>query len=146
MREIQTIGRIDKIDIPEFGLTDIPAKIDTGANRSSIHCSEIRHHRDNGVDEITFHIPLDSSHGTNTFHATSFFKKKIKSSSGHVEDRYIIRTSIILFGRKIKTSFSLTDRTEMKYPVLLGRKLMKSRFIVDVSQEYLSFKYKTQVK
>jgi len=139
---MKVIGRIDLIDLPEFGLGDVPAKIDSGANRSAIHCSDIERHQRNGVDEITFHIPLDSSHGTNIFHSQNFFQKKIKSSSGHVEERYIIKTDVVLFGKKIHTTFSLTDRTEMKFPILLGRKLLKSRFIVDVAQENLSFKQK----
>ena len=141
---MQIIGRTDKIDIPEFGLDNIPAKIDTGANRSAIHCSKITRVKNNGVDEIMFHIPLDSSHGINCIHSKSYFKKKIRSSSGHVEDRYIIKTKIVLFGKKINATFSLTDRTDMKYPILLGRKLLNSLFIVDVTQENLSFKLKTK--
>lgn len=136
------IGSVDKIDLPEFGIFDIDAKIDTGANRSSIHCSNIEQDKRNGVDEITFHIPLDSSHGISEFHTKDFFKKKIRSSSGHVEERYIIKTTVLLFGKKYVTSFSLSDRSEMVYPILLGRKLLDSRFIVDVSQVNLSYSKK----
>lgn len=142
----QIIGSVDKIDIPEFGLIDIEAKIDTGANRSAIHCSEIRLHQDNGVDEITFHIPLDNSHGVNTFHTTDFFTKKIRSSSGHMEERYVIKTTVVIFNRKISATFSLSNREEMKYPVLLGRKLLHNRFIVDVDQKNLSYKAKQENK
>ena len=137
------IGRIDCIDMPEFGLENIEAKIDTGANRSSIHCSNIEHKMVDGEDTILFKIPLVSE-GSNVFHSSDFFKKNIKSSSGHVENRYIIKTTLILFGKKIHTSFSLTDRTDMKYPILLGRKLLKSRYIVDVAQENLSFNFKNK--
>jgi hypothetical protein len=143
---MKTIGRIDKIDLPEFGLSDIPAKIDTGANRSAIHCSQIFETHENGRPEISFHIPLDSSHGEKDFHVKSFFKKKIRSSSGHMEERYIIKTTVVLFGKKIHATFSLTDRAEMKYPILLGRKLLNSKFIVDVAQQDLSFKEKTSLK
>ncbi len=136
------IGRIDKIDLPEYGLTNIEAKIDTGANRSAIHCSKIHQIQENGVDKIVFHIPLDSSHGTTKFYSTDFFKKGVRSSSGHLEERYIINTVVILFGTKIKTTFSLSDRSEMKFPVLLGRKLLRSRFIVDVDKKYLSYNAK----
>ena len=142
MKELITIGRLDKVDLPEFNLTEIPAKIDTGANRSSIHCSEIKHIKNNGIDEISFHIPLDSTKGNKSFHSKSFYKKNIKSSTGHVEERYIIKTTIVLFEEEIETTFSLTDRSEMKYPILLGRKLLRSRFVVDVSQVNLSFKNK----
>ena len=138
------IGRVDRIDLPEFGLTEINAKIDTGANRSSIHCSQIEEHRDNGVDEITFHIPLDNSMGTNVFHTTDYFKKNIRSSSGHIKERYVIKTTVVLFGRRIKTTVSLSDRREMKYPILLGRKLLKGKFVVDVIEENLSHKAKNK--
>ena len=144
MRPKDTIGWKDKIDLPEFGLADVRAKIDSGANRSAIHCSHIELVKNGDAAELLFHIPLDSSHGVNTFRAASFFKKKIRSSSGHVEERFIIKTTIVLLGRKIKTTFSLTDRTEMSFPILLGRKLLKSRFIIDVEQENLSFELKKQ--
>lgn len=139
---MEVIGATDKIDFPEFGLSDVPAKTDTGANRSSIHCSKIKLETIDGEKVLTFHIPLDSSSGQNIFSTHDFFKKKIRSSSGHVEERYVVRTPIVLFGKKIKTSFSLTDRTEMKYPVLLGRKLLRKRFTVDVSKKDLSYSRK----
>ncbi|WP_456459447.1 ATP-dependent zinc protease family protein [Reichenbachiella sp.] len=140
------IGRIDKIDLPEFGLENIEAKIDTGANRSSIHCSKIEHKDFEGVDSIIFSIPLAGNGEENSFHSADFFKKKIKSSSGHVEERYIIKTTVVLFGKRFKTSFSLTDRTDMKYPILLGRKLLAGHFVVDVQEKDLSFKLKNTPK
>lgn len=139
---MKTIGKSDKIDLPEFGLENISAKIDTGANRSCIHCSDIHVENTNGQNVLVFHIPLDSSHGASTFRFNTFSKKAIRSSNGLVEERYIIKTVIVLFGRKIRTSFSLTDRTEMKFPILLGRRLLKSRFLVDVSQQDLSYNLK----
>ena len=140
---MQLIGRTDRIDIPEFGLTDIPAKIDTGANRSALHCSHIKKIKKDGEEMIVFHIPLDSSHGKNTFTTSSFFRKKIKSSSGHAEMRYIIKTEVVIFGRRIKTTFSLSDRTEMQYPILLGRKILNKKFVVDVSKKDLSYEQKS---
>ena len=136
------IGRVDKVDLPLFNLVDIEAKIDTGANRSSIHCSKIELLDNQGTSELSFHIPLDNSKGDNIFQTRDFFKKKIRSSNGLSEERYIIKTTIILFGQKINASFSLTDRAEMNYPILLGRKLLESRFIVDVEEAYLSFNEK----
>ena len=136
------IGSVDKVDLPLFNLQDIEAKIDTGANRSAIHCSKIERLNKDGIEVLSFHIPLDDSKGNNVFQSQDFFKKKIKSSNGHSEERYIIKTIVILFGKRIKASFSLTDRTEMNYPILLGRRLLKSIFIVDVDEQYLSFKAK----
>ena len=140
--EKQIIGRVDKIDLPVFNLENIEAKVDTGANRSAIHCSSIELSEAADKAELRFHIPLDSSHGHKVFSTTDFFKKRIKSSNGLSEERFIIKTTIVLFGRRIKASFSLTDRAEMNYPILLGRKLLHTRFIVDVEQQYLSYKAK----
>lgn len=134
------------IDMPEFGLENVKAKIDTGANRSAIHCSKIEHRDYEGEDSIIFNIPLAGNGENVSFHSADFIKKKIRSSSGHVEERYIIKTTVILFGKRFRTSFSLTDRTEMKYPILLGRKLLASHFIVDVDYKDLSYNQKTGVK
>ena len=135
---MKVIGTIDLIDLPEFGIENIEAKIDTGANRSSLHCTDIHIVKDNGLDWLYFTIPLVDK-GTGVFKSDDFFSKDIKSSSGHIEHRYIIKTKVILFGKIYKTSFSLTNREEMKYPILLGSKLLKNRFMVDVSKKNLSY-------
>ena len=140
--EKRVIGRIDKIDFPEFGLENIDAKIDTGANRSSLHCTDIRVNLVEGKEELSFHIPLLENGNPVVYHTTDFFTKNIRSSSGHLEERYIIKTPIVIFGKKILATFSLSNREEMKYPILLGRKLLRSRYIVDVGLKNLSFNEK----
>ena len=63
----------------------------------------------------------------------------IRNSFGVSEKRFVIKTHIIVFGRTIQTEFTLADRENLKNPVLLGRKLLRNRFIVDVSQKNLSY-------
>jgi hypothetical protein len=138
------IGRRDLVDLPGFGLENIEAKIDTGAYTSAIHCSQIKVIERNGVKKISFHI-LGSHQeglGEKVFITRNFKEKKIKSSFGQIEERFVIKTKVKLFGRVIRAEFSLSDRTEMKYPILLGRKLLKNRFIVDVSLYNLSYNQK----
>lgn len=139
---METIGGVDKVDLPDLNLENVPAKVDTGANRSSIHCDHIRKVTENGIDYIEFHIPSDLTIGKNIIRTDSFFQRKIKSSTAHVEERYVIFTTVVIFGRSIKTTFSLTDRSEMKYPILLGRRMLHKKFLVDVSQKDLSYKMK----
>jgi len=140
------IGRIDTVDLPEFGIKDIKAKIDTGAYTSAIHCSKIKTSNEDGVEYVTFHIPNSHIKGTSKkrFKTSDFKQKNIKSSSGHIETRFVIKTRIILFNKSINTEFSLTDRSKMKYPILLGRKLLSKRFIVDVTSNNLSYKSRKQ--
>lgn len=64
--------------------------------------------------------------------------KKVKSSNGEVQIRPTIKVSVEFFGKKYKSVISLTNRADMKFPMLIGRRFLKNRFIVDVSKENLS--------
>lgn len=141
-REKIVIGRIDIIDLPEFALHQVEAKIDTGAYTSAIHCSKIKIIKEDNQQFITFHIPGSKIHGLGkkVFKTADFVLKKIKSSSGHLEERFVITTDVLLFNKTIRTEFSLTDRSKMKFPILLGRKLLNKQFIVDVALKHLSYK------
>jgi len=140
------IGSSDKIDFPELTLTNVPCKIDTGAMTSSIHCHHVKLIEKNGEDYVTFKL-LDPSHPLyqkKALRAKQFEERRIKNSFGQSEYRYVITTKVILFGKEIEAEFTLADRERMRYPVLLGKKLLKGNFIVDVSKRNLSHKKKAQ--
>lgn len=143
-----TIGRVDKIDLPNFELFDIDAKIDTGAYTSAINCSKVRVRTVNGVKMLTFNIQGNRLHEKKArkFSTSDFKKKKIRSSNGVIEERYVVTTQIELFGHLLVTEFSLSDRSKMKFPILLGRKLLRHGLVVDVRKKNLSFqkKYKNE--
>jgi hypothetical protein len=131
-KPIRTIGRRETVHFPDLGLFGLVAKIDTGANTTALHCHQVRVEK--GV--LCFRL-LDETHPEyqDTEHRFEKFEQKlIKSSFGESELRYIIRTRIMLGKRTIRGIVSLTDRANMKYPVLIGRRLLKNRFLVDVSK------------
>lgn len=130
------IGRTDIADFPEFGLTDLRVKIDTGAYTSAIHCYRIKILKDG---RLSFYLPAHRAEKHKRFITDKFELKAIKNSFGNTEMRFVIKTTIVLFGRKFKTEFSLADRTQMRFPVLLGRKLLRKHFLVDVSGVNLSY-------
>lgn len=137
------------VDFPELELFEIEAKVDTGAFTSSIHCNNIREvNQPDGQRAIHFEL-LDDRHPAynhKAFEFTDFSLRNVKSSFGDVQERYIIRTKIIIHGQEVETEFSLSDRSDLKYPVLLGRTLLRKRFIVDVSRKNLSLKAKNKAK
>jgi len=138
------IGRRDRIDLPELGISGIRAKIDSGAYGCAIHCSDMMVVHREGKEYLSF-ILLDPEYPqfTGTVHYFEDFRdKKVKNSSGDTEHRYTVHTDVVIFGRSIRTEFSLTDRSSMKYPVLLGRKFLRGRFLVDVSTKDVSSKKK----
>lgn len=140
------IGRIDKADFPKLGLENIPIKIDTGAYTSTIHCQEISEIERDGKPALKFKV-LDPSHPNyeaKNFIFYNFHKKVIKSSSGEAQERFIIQTKIVLFAKEMSIKLSLSNRRDMKFPILIGRKLLQKKFIVDVNKTNLSFKKKSK--
>ncbi|MEM6642609.1 MAG: RimK/LysX family protein [Bacteroidota bacterium] len=131
--EKKIIGRSDIVDLPDLGVKNIHAKIDTGAYRSSIHCKKVRLEG----ESLKFTLPTESN--AKEYQTHDWERKMIKSSNGESQERFVIRTKIRLFGKDYKASISLTDRSEMKNPLLIGRRMLKDRFIVDVSKKNLSY-------
>lgn len=135
-KELKIIGRIEQIDFPEFEIKGLNAKIDTGAYTSSLHCRSIRVLG----DQVAF-VPLEPEDKQYT--GTEIFlplikETQVKSSSGHVEERCVVKTKVILFEKEFDIFLTLTDRSDMKYPVLLGRKFLAGKFLVDVRLKHQS--------
>lgn len=136
----QILGRYDRVDLPNLGLDNIHAKIDTGAFTSSLHC-----HRAEVVDGNLEFILLDEEHPEFTgmrFIFKDFDERDIRNSFGEVERRFIIVTSIRIFDEEIITEFSLSNRGSLKFPILLGRKILGDRYLIDVKKKNLSFREK----
>lgn len=143
-KQLTTIGRIDIIDLPELDLTNIECKIDTGADTSSIHCHRVQLKEKDGKEYLTFKLldPKHPDYQKKDYEIYNFKERRVRSSNGQLQYRYLIKTTVILFNKKIKAEFTLTDRGKMKYPILIGRKLLNKNFVVDVSKLNLSFKSK----
>lgn len=144
------IGRKDKVDFPKLGLFDIDSKIDTGAYTSAIHCRNIKLVKGlkSGQKKVRFNLldPSYPNHNEKLFRIPLHAKRKIKNSSGQTEQRYIIKTTAVIFNKEFEVELSLTDRSKMECPVLLGRSLLKKGFIVDVNKYNLSYKNKESTK
>ncbi len=146
MTKRELIGATDKIDFPEFELFNLDCRIDTGAASSAIHCQNIVIRHADGVETLTFEL-LDSKHpmyNKKTYSTKEFTRKKVRSSFGQEEVRYAITTNVVLFDKVYSTQFTLADRVKMRYPVLIGRNLLRQGFIVDVRKKNISFKKKNQ--
>lgn len=130
------IGRFEKANFIELDLFDIDTKIDTGAYSSSIHCHDIW--EDETTQTLHFKL-LDPSHpdySEKDIQFKNYSKTFVKSSIGVKQSRYKIKTDIQIGSKVYTTNFTLTDRSKMRFPVLLGRVILK-RFLVDSSKKYL---------
>lgn len=123
------IGRTERADFPDLELNDIAIKIDTGAYTSSIHCAQII--EENNQLTCLFLDGEHPSYNKKKFTFTEYKHVIVKSSNGIAQNRYAIKSTIKLFGKTYPISLSLSDRSDMKFPVLIGRKFLSGKFIVD---------------
>ena len=130
--KIRLIGRREFVEFPELGIGPMEAKIDTGAYTSSIHVEKIEVNYENSKPILYF--TLEPGDGAREWRFENFDKKTVKSSFGEAEERYIIKTLVKIGKKKIRSTISLSNRDNMRYPVLIGRRILKTKFIIDVNQ------------
>lgn len=138
------VGRKEIISILDLELFDLDAKIDTGADSNALHCDNIV------IENEMVHFCLldeihESYHGKRM--SLPLYKvKKVKSSNGEIQLRPSIKVTVEFMGKRYKSIISLTNRSDMKFPMLVGRRFLANRFLVDVSKEYMSKEIKKEIK
>ena len=131
----RTIGRLEHIALPGLGVERVEAKIDTGAYRSALHYQRLRLRTVDGQKRLVVVFQMGGRRKTKVFKV--YKRVTVKSSNGETSRRYLISTRVRLNGYVVRTQFTLFDRSDMKYQVLLGRKFLRGRFVVDVSGKHL---------
>ncbi len=134
MKELTLIGRAERVDLPKLGLVGVPAKVDTGADVSSIWATGSLE-LDGKLSVVFFGATSSFYDGViHRFSKSNFSTTRVANSFGHREIRYKINLKIRVGGRLINGSFSLADRQNKLYPILIGRSLLNKKFLVDVSK------------
>ena len=112
------IGRYENIRFPEFEeMPEVPAKIDTGAFTSSIHASDVKLVEKAGEKTVLSFTLLDHD--------------RAPEAATHEIDDYTMTTVTNSLGQTFKTLFTLADRSQNTFPILIGRRALYERFIVD---------------
>ena len=129
------IGRAELIHFNDFEIADLPAKVDTGAYRSAVHVSRVKLSEDG--KKLSFRLmgghPVFGNLAKKVT-VTDFNRVSITNSFGHREERYEVQLKVKVGNKSFKSTFSLANREKMIYPVLLGRKMLNRRFLVDSAQ------------
>ena len=131
------IGNIELISILDLELYDLDAKVDTGADSNALHCDDIFVDDENNV-HFKLVDEVHASYHDKKIVMPLYKLKRVKSSNGKIQLRPSNKVDVLFFGKKYKAAISLTNRSDMKYPMLIGKKFLSGRFLVDVSQKYMS--------
>lgn len=144
MSEKIVIGRQDVANFPDLQLFEIPIKIDSGAYTSSFHCHNIEEFEVDGVKKIkcNFLDPEHEQYHEKEFVFDNYKIRKVKSSNGITEERFSVFAKIQIFNRIYPIELTLTERGSMRFHVLIGRKFLSKKFIIDTSLKDLSFNNK----
>ena len=139
MDKKHVIGWREWVSLPELGIPGIKVKIDTGARTSAIHAFMIEPFESDGILHIKFGIrPLRKRKDIEIYTQTEVIDQRwVTDSGGHREMRYVIGTTVLLGDIRLTSEITLTDRNSMIFPMLLGRRALQDRFLIDPAKKYL---------
>lgn len=129
------IGSTTIIDIVDVA-DGVPAKVDTGADNSSIWASTIYIDKEGQLHYILFG-PTSLYFNGEEYVTDEYSVATVISSTGHKEIRYQIYLPTLIKGKLVKVKYNLSNRVVHHFPVLIGRKTLKDQFLVDVSERPL---------
>lgn len=128
---MKIIGSTELVEIA--GIKNIPAKIDTGADTSSVWASNVDM-REDGTLEFTLFGPQSPYYTGDKIESTDYRAKIVRSSHGDTQIRYRVKLLLALGDESFETTFTLANRSNNNFPVLIGRHTIDGRFLVDVSK------------
>lgn len=133
------IGALETCDLPELNIFDLQIRVDTGAKTSSLHVDEIIKERKDGKLGVgfTLHPDMYDIEKVTRCWAPISDVRRIKSSNGAVDQRFIIKTMMVMGSIKKEIEITLSNRSDMSYLMLLGREGIGKDFLVDASETFI---------
>ena len=127
------------VQLPDVGVPWLKAKIDTGAQTSSIHAFDETEFSRDGADWVRFRIrPWQRSDDDEVVvECPVHDRRRVRSSSGHVEERIVVQMLLVLAGRDVTAEVTLSNRDQMGFRMLVGREALRHGFVVDASRSFL---------
>jgi len=124
------------VALPDFGIARLRAKIDTGARTSALHASDLENFERDGQPWVRFRLICED--GVNRLcEAPRVARRMITSSNGESQERLIVKTTLSMGTQVFRAEFSLADRSDMLFPMLVGRTALRRRFLVDSAKSFL---------
>jgi hypothetical protein len=129
------VGWRELVSLPELGLSGIPAKIDTGARTSSLHAHVLEDFERGGERFVRFAVDWGGTrHSCEAIHVDV---RGITSSNGDQQTRFVIKTPLSIGNLTFRAEISLADRSQMQFPMLIGRTALRRRMVVDSGHSWL---------
>ncbi len=136
--ERTTIGWREWVRLPELGDSTVKAKVDTGARTSTLHAYDVVEFERDGSAwaRFSFHPAQRDEETTVTAEAPLVGQRTVTASNGQSELRYVVETEALIDGEPTPIELTLTRRDAMGFRMLLGRRALRGRFVVDPERSY----------
>lgn len=136
-RPLEIVGWRELVHLPRLGLHAIPAKIDTGARTSSLHATILEEFEREGERFVRFAVDFEQPQVRQVCEAVHIDWRGVTSSNGDTQLRRIIKTPLRIGAITFRAEISLADRSDMRFPMLIGRSSLRRRFVVDSGHSWL---------
>lgn len=136
-RPLEMVGWRELVHLPELGLHAVPAKIDTGARTSSLHATILEEFDREGERYVRFAVDFPQQQVRQVCEAVHIDWRGVTSSNGETQLRRIIKTPLKIGNVRFRAEISLADRSDMRFPMLIGRSSLRRRFVVDSGHSWL---------
>ncbi|SBN64616.1 Uncharacterized conserved protein [Curtobacterium sp. 9128] len=123
--------------LPDLDIPWIKVKLDTGARTSALHAFDLEELPGDRV-RFSVHPWQDSDADPQTVECDVHDRRVIRSSSGHTQERIVVRMAIELAGRSVDAEVTLSNRDQMGFRMLIGREALRQGFVVDPARSFLA--------
>lgn len=138
-KSLPVVGWCEWVELPEFKVEAVKAKVDTGAKTCAIHAYFVEPYEKEGQTWVKFglHPNQDSLEESVECHAPLADRRKVTDSGGHTEERFVICTKVQVGEQLFEAEMTLTNRDSMRFRMLLGRNALNTRFVVNPAEAFL---------
>ena len=134
---LQVLGWREWLALPDLGVRAIRAKVDTGARSSALHVEALETRFEGGIEWVRFRFGTDGRFEREWGEAPVLDRRFVTDSGGHRSERIFIRATLLLAGERRDIEMNLSQRRNMRFPMLLGRTAMAGRFVVDPQKSFV---------
>jgi len=140
--KLAELGWREYVDLPDLEIVGVKAKIDTGAKTSCIHAFSVETFEKNNEVWVRFGVhPYQGDKVTEVWCESLVVDyREVTDSGGHMEMRYVIASKLVIGQHEFEAELTLTNRDNMRFRMLLGRRAMKGRFTVNPGASYQQIK------
>jgi len=137
--ELVNVGWREWAKLPDLNIPAIKVKIDTGARTSALHAVNIERKQKNGSDIVVFDVqPLQRNDNVLVrAEAPLVDVRAVSDSGGHSEERYVVRSRILIGDMDKEIDITLTERYSMMFRMLVGRTALAEQVLVNPSKSFV---------